>query len=54
MRHKIIRIIIGIIWLVVGAVTLIRGSMEWWYSGIFVLLGVVFLLSAFKGTQNKQ
>lgn len=54
MRHNIIRIIIGVVWLIVGAITLIRGTMEWWYCGIFALVGVAFLFSAFKGSKKEK
>lgn len=53
MRHKITRIIIGVIWLAGGVVTLINGNMEWWFSGLFLLIGAVFLYSAFKGNKEK-
>lgn len=53
MRHKISRIIIGAIWFVVGVATLISGNMEWWFSGLFLLVGAVFLYTAFKDNKEK-
>jgi hypothetical protein len=53
MRHKIARIIIGAIWLVAGVATLISGNMEWSFSGLFLLVGAVFLYMAFKGNKEK-
>lgn len=53
MRHKIARIIIGALWLIGGVMTFMNGNMEWWFSGLFLLVGVVFLYSAFKGSKGK-
>lgn len=54
MRHKIARIIIGALWLIGGVMTFMNGNMEWWFSGLFLLVGAVFLYSAFKGNKGKQ
>ncbi|MFZ2259071.1 MAG: hypothetical protein WAV55_13260 [Clostridiaceae bacterium] len=53
MRHKISRIIIGAIWLIGGVLTLINSNMEWWFSGLFLLVGAVFIYSAFKINKEK-
>lgn len=37
MNNKIMRIVIGVIWLVGGVITSVNGNMEWWFSMLFFL-----------------
>lgn len=53
MRHKIIRIMAGVISLISGAIVLIRGNLEWWNGVLLLLVGIVFLYSAFKGNKRQ-
>lgn len=53
MNNKIMRIIIGVIWLVGGVITAVNDNMEWWFSALFFLFGVLFIYSAFKNSNGK-
>ena len=53
MNNKIMRIIIGVIWLVGGVITSVNGNMEWWFSMLFFLVGVLFIYSTFKNNNGK-
>jgi intracellular septation protein A len=51
MRHKIIRTILGAVWLVAGTAILLQGNMgglQWRNGALFLLVGAVFLFSAYK------
>lgn len=52
MNKKFFRIIIGLIWIIVGILNLVTENLSWWYSALSFLIGAVFLYSAFK--QNKE
>lgn len=53
MRHKITRITIGVIMLVVGIVVLVQRNLEWWNGALFLLVGAAFQFSAFKMSGRK-
>lgn len=53
MRHKVFRIFIGIIWLIVGVIILVRGNLNWWQGAGFLLVGAAFLYSAFRGSTKQ-
>lgn len=53
MRHKITRIILGILLLIVGIVVLIRGNLEWWNGMLWFLVGAAFLFSGIKMNKKK-
>ncbi|MEK5058320.1 hypothetical protein [Paenibacillus sp. FSL H7-0326] len=48
MRLKVIRILGGVILVISGVVVLVRGNLEWWNGVLPILVGVLFLYSAFK------
>lgn len=53
MQHKIIRIILGLLLLIVGIVVLIRGNLEWWNGAMWLLIGVAFLFSGIRMNKKK-
>ena len=53
MRHKVTRLIIGAIWVVVSIVLFVKGNSL--QGGLFLLVGAVFIYSGFKnGKDNKK
>lgn len=52
MSRKLFRIIISLIWIVVGILNLIMGNMDWWYTALAFLIAGLFLSAAFR--QNKE
>jgi len=53
MRHTIIRIVIGVILIITGVVVLVHGNLEWWDGALPILVGVLFLYSAFKNSKKQ-
>mgnify|MGYP000881310632 FL=1 len=53
MGHKLIRIVIGTIWLIVGVTILVRGNPDWWQGVGFLLVGAAFLYPAFRSDTKK-
>lgn len=51
MRHKITRIIVGAVMIVVGLFVLIYG--KWWNGAIMLPVGAMFLFFAFKTNGKK-
>ena len=52
MRHIIIRLAVGIIWLVAAAVSCVQGN--YLFAGGYVVLAVAFLLSAYTGWKKEK
>ena len=46
MRHFIIRLICGVIWIVVAAIMAVRENL--FYAAVYAVLGVAFLASAWS------
>ena len=53
MRHKITRIILGVLLLIVGIAVLIRGNLEWWNGVMWLLIGAAFLFSGIRPNRKK-
>lgn len=52
MRHKITRIVVGLVFLASGVVNFIRN--EWWMGFAFSIVAVVFLVNVLRGNSNKE
>ena len=52
MRHIIIRLAVGIIWLVAAAVSCVQGN--YLFAGGYAVLAVAFLLSAYTGWKKEK
>ncbi|WP_134218867.1 hypothetical protein [Pelotomaculum sp. FP] len=53
MRHKVIRLILGVVWVVVSIVSFAKGNL--WQGGFFLLVGTAFFYSGLKiGKDGKK
>ena len=52
MRHIIIRLIVGIVWLIAAVVCCLQENYP--FAGLYALLGIAFLLSAYTGWKKKK
>lgn len=52
MRHIVIRLAVGIIWLVAAAVSCVQGN--YLFAGLYAVLGIAFLLSAYTGWKREK
>lgn len=50
MRHFYFRLIFGIVWLAVAAVSVVKANIS--FAALYVLLGIVFLWSAYSIWKN--
>lgn len=53
MEKRLIRIIIGTVWLIFGVVILVNGTTSWWYSLLSFFVGLIFIYSAFNESKRK-
>ena len=52
MRHIVIRLAVGIIWLVAAAVSCVQGN--YLFTGLYAVLGIAFLLSAYMSWKKEK
>ena len=52
MRHIVIRLSVGIIWLVAAVASCVQGS--YLFAGGYAVLGIAFLLSAYMGWKKEK
>ncbi len=52
MRHIVIRLAVGIIWLVAAAVSCVQGNCL--FAGWYAVLGIAFLLSVYMGWKKEK
>ena len=52
MRHIVIRLAVGIIWLVAAAVSCVQGN--YLFAGLYAVLGIAILLSAYTGWKREK
>lgn len=52
MRHIVMRLAVGIIWLVAAAVSCVQGN--YLFAGLYAVLGIAFLLSAYMGWKKEK
>ena len=52
MRHIVIRLAVGIIWLVAAAVSCVQGN--YLFAGWYAVLGIAFLLSVYMGWKKEK
>lgn len=53
MRHTLMRVILGIILCVVGIVVLVRGRIDRYFAALFLIVGLIYLYSAYRMTRKK-
>ena len=52
MRHIVIRLAVGVIWLVAAVASCVQGS--YLFAGGYAVLGITFLLSAYMGWKKEK
>ena len=52
MRHIVIRLAVGVIWLVAAVASCVQGS--YLFAGGYAVLGIAFLLSAYMGWKKEK
>ena len=52
MRHIVIRLAVGIIWLIAAVVCCVQNIYP--FAGLYAVLGIAFLLSAYTGWKREK
>ena len=52
MRHIVIRLAVGIIWLIAAVVCFVQNNCP--FAGLYAVLGIAFLLSAYTGWKREK
>lgn len=52
MRHIVIRLIVGIVWLIAAVVACLHGSYA--FAGVYAALGIALIVSGYAGWKKRR